>query len=363
MAVSHYFLGANSAGGFYSLYDELIDRETAQTVFLLKGGPGCGKSTLMRRVGQQAEQAGLTVEYIRCSGDPDSLDGLVLPQLGAAIADATAPHVLEPLCPGAVDRYVDLGQHYDTAALHPLRPDILDCMAQNKKAYRQGYHCLKAAAELGTDIREFLLTEEIKAKLEKRARGIISREIRSCGLTDSKSTRRFLSGLTCQGAITLWETIISGYPRVYELCDSYGAAHSLLVPIAEAAAAHRQPAILCPNPLCPDRLEHLLLPALGLAFVTSTPASPYPGRAYRRLHLDALLSSREVYRKNRARIRFSRKMALSLLNEGLDALAEAKTIHDRLESIYHPHVNFAAVQAQADLLSAELLGQAVTANP
>ena len=40
---------------------------------------------------ERMEQAGLETEYILCSGDPDSLDGLVLPQLGVAIVDGTAP--------------------------------------------------------------------------------------------------------------------------------------------------------------------------------------------------------------------------------------------------------------------------------
>lgn len=50
MAQIRYFLGANSPNGFYSLYDQLIDLESAQAVYLLKGGPGCGKSSFMRRV-------------------------------------------------------------------------------------------------------------------------------------------------------------------------------------------------------------------------------------------------------------------------------------------------------------------------
>ena len=84
MAVSQYFLGANTPNGFYSLYDELIDRNTARDVYILKGGPGCGKSTLLRQVGRRAEDAGLDVEYIWCSGDPDSLDALIRPRLGTA---------------------------------------------------------------------------------------------------------------------------------------------------------------------------------------------------------------------------------------------------------------------------------------
>lgn len=108
-----YFLGANSPTGFYSLYPELIQPERARTIYILKGGPGCGKSTLMRRVGARMEEEGLDTEYILCSGDPDSLDALLLPQLGVALVDGTAPHVVEPKYPGVVDRYVNMGDCYD----------------------------------------------------------------------------------------------------------------------------------------------------------------------------------------------------------------------------------------------------------
>lgn len=92
-----FYLGANSPAGFYSLYDQLIDPAQAADILILKGGPGCGKSTLMKRVARQAEERGLDVEYIPCSGDPESLDAIVLPQKKAAIVDGTAPHGTAPL--------------------------------------------------------------------------------------------------------------------------------------------------------------------------------------------------------------------------------------------------------------------------
>lgn len=87
-----FFLGANAPSGFYSLYDELLPPERAQRIFLLKGGAGCGKSTLMGKVADALAGTGEDVEYIRCSGDPDSLDAVLFPHLGVAIVDATAPH-------------------------------------------------------------------------------------------------------------------------------------------------------------------------------------------------------------------------------------------------------------------------------
>lgn len=92
-----YFLGANAPTGFYSLYDHLLSPEEARAIYILKGGPGCGKSTLMRKIGAWAEESGLETEYVLCSGDPDSLDAVLLPQSGVAIVDGTAPHVVVTL--------------------------------------------------------------------------------------------------------------------------------------------------------------------------------------------------------------------------------------------------------------------------
>lgn len=111
-----YFLGANSPTGFYSLYDQLLPPEQASAIYILKGGPGCGKSTLMRRVAALAQEAGEPVEHILCSGDPDSLDAILLPGKKAALVDGTAPHDTAPLghpakkvriCKGLRDQLLD----------------------------------------------------------------------------------------------------------------------------------------------------------------------------------------------------------------------------------------------------------------
>ena len=76
---STYFLGANSAQGFYSLYGGFPPR--SGFLHIIKGGPGTGKSGFMRAIGSEAERRGMDVEYVLCSGDPDSLDGVYIPAL------------------------------------------------------------------------------------------------------------------------------------------------------------------------------------------------------------------------------------------------------------------------------------------
>ena len=97
-----------------------------------------------------------------------------------------------------------------------------------------------------------------------------------------------------------------------------------------------------------------VIPALSLAFVTSTPALPYGKRPYRRIRMDAM-GDPDLLRRNRARLRFSRKVSGALMEEAVESLEQAKSMHDDLEALYNPHVDFDRVYAVANALSEELL--------
>lgn len=348
-----FYLGANSPNGFYSLYDQLIDPAQAEDIFILKGGPGCGKSSLMRRVGHAMEERGLSVEYIACSGDPDSLDAVLIPALKTALVDGTAPHVVEPKFPGVVERYLNLGACYRRDGLRPLRREILSCMSGYQGCYSRAYRCLLAAAQIEEDIRALLLTPHVESKLFKRARGILSREIKKTGQEPGRAVQRFLGGVTHQGVLCRFETADALCGRIYELSDPYGLAGPLLTHLAAGAMAAGYDIIACPSPMAPERMEHLLIPDLSLAFVSSTPVRPYGKRPYRRLRLDSMADP-DLLHRNKTRLRFSRKVAAALVEEAVDSLSQAKAMHDHLEELYNPHVDFERVYRIADSVIQEL---------
>lgn len=348
-----YFLGANSPMGFYSLYHELLPVQSAEGIYILKGGAGCGKSSFMRRIARHAEAAGLETVLIPCSADPDSLDGIILPQRGIALVDGTAPHIIEPQYPGVIESYVNLGACYDRAGLAPLRCEIMEATTRYKEHYTGVYRCLEAASQLCRDNRELLLTDGVKDRLHKRAEGIIRREIRKNGNQAGSITHRFLSAVTHKGHIRLDETVSCQAGRIYELADSFGMAHELLSPILSAAVSAGWDVTVCPDPMDPDRLAHLIIPGLSLAFVSTCRERPWPQRPYRRLRLDTM-ADRESYRAIRPRLRFSQKVAAALEGEAVAGLVRAKEAHDRLEALYNPHVNFELVYQMADDLAGQL---------
>ncbi|MDR0671223.1 MAG: hypothetical protein LBF64_02825 [Oscillospiraceae bacterium] len=353
---TEFFLGANTPAGFYSLYDGLIDLDTAREVIVLKGSPGCGKSTFMRRVGALVAAAGHSVESILCSSDPDSLDGVIFPGLKAAVVDGTAPHVVEPVFPLAVERYCNLGAHCDIGAVKAHRADIQRLIRAIRPCYARATRCLSAARALEDDMFNCVLSGAALDTLARRARGIISREIRPG--SGAALTKRFLSAITPRGLLCRYETAHALCPRLYELNDDYGLAHMILSPILEAALAAGQEAIACYSPMNPaHQLEHVLLPGLGVGFVSSGRLHAHEGKPFRRLRLNACLDP-EPLRRLRVRLRFLHKTERALLGEAVDALAEAKRIHDELEDCYRPHMDFASVNRRADQIAACLLQEA-----
>lgn len=333
-----FFLGANSPTGFYSLYDALLPIEKANRLYIIKGGAGCGKSTLMRRVAQRAQQLGEQVEYILCSGDPDSLDAIVLEQRGIALVDGTSPHVVEPRVAGAVDRYVNLGACYRQAALFPHKMALYNGAKAYKESYQRAYHCLSAAKEILQGMYLPFETEAFIARCEKKAKSILAKEVKpQKNAPVGTVTQRFLSAITHKGQICLEETAQSICSRIYCIEDRYGIAHHLLNYLLAGAVHAGYDVIACPNPMFPQRLCHVLIPSLSLGFITyeKDAIESCQGKLkMETLAKDALLNI------SKPRLRFCKKMSQTLIDEAICALADAKQKHDALEEIYFPHIDF-----------------------
>lgn len=263
--------------------------------------------------------------------------------------------MVEPKYPGVVERYVNMGDCYDKEALWPLRQEIMDCMSGYKGCYQRAYRCLGAAAEIMEDQRSALLTEALSQKLAKRAHGILVREApRRKGEAPGRVKLRFLSAVTHHGVMCLYDTALAQCSRIYALTDTCGLAHEMLIHLLAGITTAGYDAVACPDPMAPDRLAHLLVPQLDLAFLTSAAALSFPEEPYRRIRLEAAADS-ELLRHSRPRLRFAKKVSAALTEEAVSSLALAKAMHDDLEAIYNPHVDFGLVDDIAQDIWEEIL--------
>ena len=236
-----------------------------------------------------------------------------------------------------------MGACYDAGALYPLRRQLTASMAGYKDCYRQAYSNLSAAAQVRQEVRAILQSDTLRAKMQKRAAGILTREVpRKKGASAGRVYQRFLSGMTCRGKLLLTDTVAALCPRLYHLCDRYGMAHELLSALLPGIQRGGYDVVACPSPMAPMRLEAVLVPKLGLGFLSCPGDTPLPVTPYRRVHIDAMLDP-ALLQENRGRLRLSTKIADQLEAAATGCLAQAKAMHDELESLYNPHVDFARV--------------------
>ena len=336
-----FFLGANTCRGFYSLYDEYIGASAPIRIWILKGGAGCGKSSFLRIVGGQAAAAGYTVHRILCSGDPASLDGIHIQELNVLLFDGTSPHVLEPPLVGHTGFYLDLSRFY-----LPGVPDLQLMEEAYKEHYRRAYRWLSAAGDLGA---VFVLSSETQERIRRKAVSLITRELRRQNRKAHILYRMFTDAFTCDGVLSLPETRRAIAPRIISVHGICGADACFLNAAAEAALARGWDTILCPDPLNPEHIAHVLIPECGLGLSV--------GAGDRRIHLERYVYAAED-KEEAKQIRETEAMRTALLTRARSELLLAKQHHDRLEEAVNHSVDFNGVYAMAEDFAQKLLGGA-----
>lgn len=123
------FLGAATKDGSIDCIPE-ITAGLSRRIFI-KGRPGTGKSTFLKKVRAAANQAGWDTEEYRCAFDPNSADMVVIEGLGLCLFDSTAPHEHFPSLPG--DEILD----FFKAAVDPDTDQLCEKeLSDIQKAYR-----------------------------------------------------------------------------------------------------------------------------------------------------------------------------------------------------------------------------------
>ena len=183
-----YFAAANGYSGFRSLFGEIFDPERFGRTFIIKGGPGTGKSTIMKKLVNHSLIVGYEVEEIYCSSDPHSLDGVIIRknEHSIAVLDGTAPHERDCIYPGACDEIINLGNSFNIAALTEKKEEIIALGKSKKEAYKAAYAHLHIAGQIYNVASELLL----KSMDYNKAERLISNCISECAANKSGNFSR-----------------------------------------------------------------------------------------------------------------------------------------------------------------------------
>lgn len=347
------FCASNSGDGFVSFFNTILNEKDRQ-IYYIKGGPGCGKSTLMKELAKITDHA----ELIHCSSDPKSLDGVILPAQNAVIIDATAPHSHEPSYPGVGGNIVDLGVGWD---FHKLdKKAIVNLTDAKKNAYKECYSLLKGAKELHRGV---FLPLERKLDIVK-IKNIADKILRQYALWGKKERTakiqsRFLSAITSEGYITYNDTFDQLSKNIILLEDRWMLSNLFLQYIHKYLTENGVDHIACYHPLLgKETLHHLIIPSADLSLVSKDGIFPLDlpeEKIARKIVLQGFLDI-DYANDHKVKMAFIKRILRSILDTATEKLTDAKEFHMKLESEYAKAIDFRRIDAIKEILKNNLFG-------
>ena len=332
-----YFVASNSKRGFFSYYDACFDDARVGHIYAIKGGPGTGKSRFMRDVASVAKDLSVHIEYIYCSSDPSSLDGIILNGTDECIAllDATAPHAFEPKNPGVREELVNLGMFWDRSVLLAHREDIDILNREKGEAYRRAYRYLAGVGEM-LAVRDALVLPFVRRNAIARYAEKLLREIPiGRGYSARPSLMRSVG---MQGTAMLDGLFYQASRRVL-ISNCRGIARYLMEDIVAIAKQRRQPIRVSHDPIDPDVIDAILFCDCGILFAVMDGTAPFP--CEKSIGMRRFLDTARMGTV-REEITHAERVRRAMMEGAVEALAMVKRAHFQLEDIYSSAMDFSA---------------------
>lgn len=340
-----YFVAANTGQGFVSFFDGIF--ANIPRLYIIKGGSGTGKSRMMKDIADHAEAKGYAVGRCLCSADADSLDGVVIPELGVGVLDGTAPHTTDPKYPGAVDEIVDVGRFWNKEKLREHTDEIRGIIDRKSMLFGCVYDLLSAAQSADNAASKMQSKALDREKMRAVARRLARKWKNGSGY---EKNVRVLDAFTMKGRIR-----INGFAEkaehVYTLCGRHGAETEFLQEIMRIAEIKEQPIFIAPDPLDITKICELMLPELGVAFVrdagTKTPE--------KNINTERFIRS-ELLRPFKTCLTEAKKRKREALASADTLLSHVRKLHFDLEDIYISAMDFEAKEELTNDLIKQIFG-------
>ncbi len=358
--IKRVFPGNNTPKGFFSYYDYILPKD-ATRIFVIKGGPGVGKSTFMTNIARDMVDRGFDAEIHHCSADNESIDGVVFPAIGVGILDGTWPHVVDPKTPGAVDEIIWLGQFWDEDAVRAHKREILDAQKGVESVFNRAYRYLRASQVVYEDWEATNVESLDLGQSNILAQKVIDDNFGSISVSHVPGVERrlFASAITPDGMVNYLNTIVAPCKKRYVIEGDPGTGKSVLLEKVKRAALDRgffTEVYYCP--LHPEKVEHVIVRDLGLALTKSIEPHAYvPGPNDIIINMNAcrdegILKAHQP-QVDRAQEEFGR-----LFNLAIFYIGQAKQYHDAMERFYAPNMDFAGIDKLRKRTMERILGYA-----
>ena len=349
MKEKHYYAGGNTSKGFYSHFAYVFNPFELNHLYILKGGPGVGKSTFMKKLGAKMQEKNYSVDYIHCSSDNDSLDGIIIPELKIAFVDGTAPHTMDPVLPGAVDEIINLGKFLDSNQLEKHKHQIIQINQTKSRLYKSAYRYLQAAGTISEEINSLYDQSINKDKFNNMCTEAIEKLFNNyVDLNkDAKVIKLFSEAYTANGYKSHTKTLCQDNRVWAVIGENTNYTSEFLKKIADEAVKKGYDTELYCMPLTPDKLQHVLIPEMNLIVISS---EIYITNDFEEVFDIHSIMDTDNLKTHISDIENNLHLFDLLIKNALEKLSETKKYHELLEVFYINSMNFDGVNDCFDSL-------------
>ncbi|OME02573.1 hypothetical protein BSK54_09925 [Paenibacillus odorifer] len=355
--ILNFFAGGNTAHGFSNLYESSLQGLTR--LFVLKGGPGTGKTRIIREIGDLLAQQGYEIWLIHTASDNDSLDGVVIPELKVGIIDGTAPRVIKPELPEEAIVHVNLEQAVDTLQLSQRCVEIDSLVDQYTEEHELAYSGFAEALRIHDEWEAIYI-----ATMNFQAADELTQEYIQLLYGDqnfekvSRVDHRFLGAATPKGAVDFVPNLTAGLKR-YLVKGRAGSGKSTLLKKLAAEGIKRGVNVeIYHCGFDPNSLDMIIVRELGFAIFDSTaPHEYFPDRA-----TDEIVDmysrciqpgTDEAFAETIAGIK---ERYSSTMKQSIQHLTAAKVFLDELKTIYAAATDFGHIDQIKSQIHQEISG-------
>ncbi len=348
-----YFLAANSCEGFVSYFKNCYNPQDGWRTFIIKGGPGTGKSSFMKFLVSRAAEKGIGAELFPCSSDPDSLDAVIFPDKKLVIMDGTAPHTVDPDFPGVCETILNFSDFWKENVLRQNTAEIMAATNKNKQLHLSASRYIRALGNLLEDNIKIANISFKKSKALAFADKLCKQYIPK-GNGGGYEWVRFLSGITPKGVVFYGNSLFESCKNSVIIEDEFGNAADLIMNrVRDYALENGNEVITVKNAFLPSRLvDHIVIPKLSLCFLRESEYGHF-NTDIRRIHARRFINSAQLHKSSK-RIKFNRKAIRQLLFTACNTLKEAKEVHDQMEMYYISAMDFPSLTEFANKFSENL---------
>ncbi|UED73774.1 PRK06851 family protein [Brevibacillus sp. DP1.3A] len=170
--VRRMYLGAATPQGPVDHIIKLTDQ--LEKRYFIKGRPGSGKSTMLKKLVKEAQTRGFDVEVYHCGLDPHSLDMVIVPEKSLAIFDSTAPHEYFPS--KDTDEVIDMYERAITPGTdEKYEEELLDIKVRYTQKIKEATANLVAAKELRDQLNTTYQEAVDQQRLKAVSQALVSR--------------------------------------------------------------------------------------------------------------------------------------------------------------------------------------------